>query len=196
MAVTDYKYPGTAANVTYGGYGAWDSPDYIKADDTNYSSILLNSTKNPTDYLTGTNFGFTSSYVPSGATINGIELVICRCCAIANATYDYELYLLKDGTPHGSNLASATKWPKGALAEATYGGSSNLCGGTWTQADVLDADFGFRLSCKSAISAQAGEISSVDYIKIRVYYTAGGSSPVFLPNIMKHNFIPPLIGGY
>lgn len=176
MAVTDYKYPGTAANVDNGGYYAWADTDFIKADDTNYAIAVISSTKNPTDYLTGTNFGFTSSYVPSGATINGIELVICRGCNIADATYDYELYLLKDGTPHGSNLASATKWPKGAPAEATYGGSSNLCGGTWTQADVLDADFGFRLSCKSAIAAKAGEYSSVDYIKIRVYYTAGGSS--------------------
>ena len=26
--------------------------------------------------------------------------------------------------------------------------------------------------------------------------TGGGGSPVFLPNIMKHNFIPPLIGGF
>ena len=176
MAVTDYKYPGTAANVINGGYGAWNNPDYIKADDTSYSATLIGTTKNATDYLTGTNFGFTSSYVPSGATINGIELVICRCCAKANATYDYELYLLKDGTPHGNNLASATKWPTGEPAEATYGGSSNLWGGTWTQADVLDADFGVRLSCKSAIAANPGEFSSVDYFKIRVYYTAGGAT--------------------
>ena len=176
MAVTDYKYPGTAANVSNGGYNSWDSPNAIKADDTSYSATLIGGTKNATDYLTGTNFGFTSSYVPSGATINGIELVICRDCAIANATYDYELYLLKDGTPHGNNLASATKWPTGAPAEATYGGSSNLWGGTWTQADVLDADFGVRLSCKSAIAANPGELSYVDYIKIRVYYTEGGAS--------------------
>ncbi len=107
----------------------WNYTDYIKADDTSYSYLIIGSTKNPTDYLTGTNFGFTSSYVPSGATINGIELVICRNCVIADATYDYELYLLKDGTPHGSNLASATKWPTGAPAEATYGGSGNLSGG-------------------------------------------------------------------
>ena len=176
MAVTDYKYPGTAANVTNGGYIVWGSPDAIKADDTSYSYVKIGTTKNPTDYLTGTNFGFTSSYVPSGATINGIELVICRSCGIADATYDYELYLLKDGTPHGNNLASATKWPTGAPAEATYGGSSNLWGGTWTQADVLDADFGVRLSCKSAISANPGELTYVDYFKIRVYYTAGGAS--------------------
>ena len=176
MAVTDYKYAGTAANVNNGGYMSWTDVNNIKADDTSYSAILISNAKNPTDYLTGTNFGFTSSYVPSGATINGIELVICRNCAIADATYDYELYLLKDGTPHGSNLASATKWPTGSPAEATYGGSSNLCGGTWTQADVLDADFGFRLSCKSAISAKPGELSYVDYFKIRVYYTAGGAS--------------------
>ena len=188
MAVTDYKYAGTAANVNNGGYCVWGSPDYIKADDTAYSSTLISNTKNPTDYLTGTNFGFTSSYVPSGATINGIELVICRACAIANATYDYELYLLKDGTPHGSNLASATKWPTGSPAEATYGGSSNLCGGTWTQADVLDADFGFRLSCKSAIAANPGEYTYVDYIKIRVYYTEGGAGSLPLKNVFGRPF--------
>ena len=188
MAVTDYKYAGTAANVNNGGYIAWGTPDAIKADDTDYSRALIGSTKNPTDYLTGTNFGFTSSYVPSGATINGIELVICRCCDIADATYDYELYLLKDGTPHGSNLASATKWPTGALAEATYGGSSNLWGGTWTQADVLDADFGFRLSCKSAIIAKAGEFSAVDYIKIRVYYTEGAAGSLPLKNVFGRPF--------
>ena len=193
MAVTDYKYAGTAANVNNGGYYAWSNHDAIKADDTNYSSVVIGNTKNPTDYLTGTNFGFTSSYVPSGATINGIELVICRGCAIANATYDYELYLLKDGTPHGSNLASATKWPTGAPAEATYGGSSNLCGGTWTQADVLDADFGFRLSCKSAIAANPGEISSVDYFKIRVYYTAGAAGSLPLKNVFGRPFHHMLI---
>ena len=193
MAVTDYKYPGTAANVTYGGYVVWNSPDSIKADDTAYSSALISTTKNPTDYLTGTNFGFTSSYVPSGATINGIELVICRSCWIADATYDYELYLLKDGTPHGSNLASATKWPKSSPAEATYGGSSNLCGGTWTQADVLDADFGFRLSCKSAISAKTGEFSAVDYFKIRVYYTEGGAAKAIPTHLFQKPFRHMLI---
>ena len=193
MAVTDYKYAGTAANVTNGGYFVWADTNAIKADDTNYSSVVIGSTKNPTDYLTGTNFGFTSSYVPSGATINGIELVICRSCVIANATYDYELYLLKDGTPHGSNLASATKWPTGSLAEATYGGSSNLCGGTWTQADVLDADFGVRLSCKSAINAAAGEVSYVDYIKIRVYYTAGAAGSLPLKNVFGRPFHHMLI---
>jgi len=188
MAVTDYKFPGTAANVANGGYAVWSHPDYAKADDTNYTSANTSS-KNNSDYLTLTNFGFTSSDIPAGATINGIEFVINRAHAEADNVYDVLLYLLKDGTQHGSNLASATKWPT-SLTDATYGGSTNLCGGSWTQADILDADFGFQLSIKATTKPASGKFSSVDFGKIRVYYTESGGGgivvPVFLYHYMNH----------
>jgi hypothetical protein len=187
MAVTDYKFPGTAANVANGGYAPWSSPDYAKTDDSNSASTSP-SKKNDSDYLTLTNFGFTSSDIPDGATINGIEFVINRNHDEANNVYDVLLYLLKNGTQHGSNLASATYWPT-SFTDATYGGSTNLCGGSWTQADILDADFGFQLSIKATADPGSGIVSRVDFGKIRVYYTEGAGGvtiPVFMYHYTHH----------
>ena len=65
MAVTDYKYAGTAANVDRGS-DAWSNPDYAKADDTNYSTVDYSYKNTYSDWLLLTNFGFTSSDIPSG----------------------------------------------------------------------------------------------------------------------------------
>ena len=180
MAVTDYKFPGTAANVSNGGYMGWDNVDNIKADDTNTARVLTSGTadKNPTDYLTATNFGFTSTDIPSGATINGIEFVINRHGSEANAQYDYQLYMLKAGTQHGDNLASATKWPR-SLTDATYGGATSLLGGTWAQTDIVGVTtFGFQLAIKNHLVSDLNEFTSVEHVKLRVYYTAGGGATV------------------
>ena len=193
MAVTDYKFAGTAAIVDRDSKPGWDNPDYAKAADASYA-VSKTSLKNTySDWLLLTNFGFTSSDIPSGSTINGIEFIINRRAPAANMIKDSALYLYDDGAV-GNNLASATNWPTnlGGI-EATYGGSTNMCGTSLTQADIVASTFGVMLS----VACGPSEVDQgyVDYIKIRVYYTAG-SSTVFLPNIMKHNFIPPLIGGY
>jgi hypothetical protein len=189
MAVTEYKYPGTAANVDNGGYKmTWSDVDNIKADDSEAALVLTSSTKNPTDYLTATNFGFTSTDIPSGATINGIEFVINRAGSEANSQYDYQLYMLKDGTQHGDNLASATKWPT-SLTDATYGGATSLLGGTWAQTDIVGVTtFGFQLAIKAAIASDVSELTYVEHVKLRVYYTeAGGVTiPVFMYHYTHH----------
>jgi hypothetical protein len=179
MAVTAYKYPGTAANVE-SGFAHWSNVDNIKADDSESALILTNITadKNPTDYLTATNFGFTSSDIPTGATINGIEFVINRMGSEADSQYDYQLYMLKSGTQHGDNLASATYWPT-SLTDATYGGATSLLGGTWAQTDIVGVTtFGFQLAIKNHITSGAGEFTYVEHVKLRVYYTESGSGPV------------------
>ena len=192
MAVTDWKYPGTAANVDNGGYYLWSNVDNIKADDSKSALALTNGAadKNPSDYLTATNFGFTSSDIPAGATINGIEFVINRCGSEADSQYDYQLYMLKAGTQHGDNLASATKWPT-SLTDATYGGATSLLGGTWAQTDIVGvSNFGFQLSIKNHIPSDPGEYTYVEHVKLRVYYTESGGGgivvPVFLYHYMNH----------
>ncbi len=189
MSVTEYKFAGTAANVDRDEKVQWSDPDFAKADDTSYATCAPHKDTYG-DWLRLTNFGFTSGDIPDGATINGIEFVINRYCNTANSMSDSALYLYDDGAV-GSNLASATKWPTTA-EDATYGGATNMCGTTLAQTDIVASTFGVQLS---VAKSNVGE-GYVDYIKIRVYYTAGGGSPVFLPNIMKHNFIPPLIGGF
>jgi hypothetical protein len=190
MAVTEYKYPGTAANVNNGGYTSWSDVNNIKADDSASAFICTSgqADKNPTDYLTATNFGFTSTDIPSGATINGIEFVINRQGSEADSQYDYQLYMLKAGTQHGDNLASATKWPT-SFTDATYGGATSLLGGTWAQTDIVGVTtFGFQLAIKNHIASDVGEVTSVEHVKLRVYYTeAGGVTiPVFMYHYTHH----------
>jgi hypothetical protein len=191
MAVTEYKFPGTAANVDNGEYYAWSNVDNIKADDSDSARVLTNgkADKNPSDYLTATNFGFTSTDIPSGATINGIEFVINRKGSEADSQYDYQLYMLKAGTQHGDNLASATYWPT-SLTDATYGGASSLLGGTWAQTDIVGVStFGFQLAIKNHINSDPGEYTYVEHVKLRVYYTEGAGGvtiPVFMYHYTHH----------
>lgn len=188
MAVTDYKFPGTAANVENEGHSPWSNYDNIKADDTSSASCQTDSSpdKFPSDYLTATNFGFTSTDIPSGATINGIEFVINRQGSEADSQYDFQLYMLKAGTQHGDNLASATKWPT-SLTDATYGGATSLLGGTWAQTDIVGvSNFGFQIAIKNHIKPDLGEWALVEHVKLRVYYTEGGGGGVVIPVFMYH----------
>lgn len=191
MAVTDWKYPGTAENVDNGGYYLWSGVDNIKANDSDSALTCTNGTadKNPSYYLTATNFGFTSSDIPTGATINGIEFVINRQGSEADSQYDYQLYMLKAGSQHGDNLASATKWPT-SLTDATYGGATSLLGGTWAQTDIVGvSNFGFQLAIKNHIKSDSGEFTYVEHVKLRVYYTEAGGGvalPVFMFHYMNH----------
>lgn len=78
MAVTDYKFAGTAANAdrtSCNDSTGWVNPNNAKADDTNYAND--GPAKNAFGrWLRLTNYGFSSSDIPDGATINGIEFVV------------------------------------------------------------------------------------------------------------------------
>jgi len=173
MAVTDWKYPGTAANVTESTNAPWANPNYAKADDTSYSYGYLKNAV--TDTLRLTNYGFTSSDIPSGATINGVEIVsgISGEQNVGSCT-DSIFYLRKSSGQTGNNIASAVTWPGTngtVISERTYGGSTDMSGTSLTQSDIVASTFGLdlRVSCGSGGGY-------VDYIKIRVYYTEGGAS--------------------
>ena len=64
---------------------------------------------------------------------------------------------------------------------------------TWTQIDALIA--GDSLT-NYATDGKNYKATYCYQLWVEVDYGESGSSTVFLPNIMKHNFIPPLIGGY
>jgi len=183
MAVTDYKFPGTAASVDRDAKIEWGTPDNAKADDTNYATS--GGSKNTyTDWLRLTNFGFSSSDIPDGSTINGIEFEINRYGSAADSVNDSALYLYANGQV-GNNLASATKWPTSVEA-ATYGGATDMCGTTLSQADIVANTFGVQLSTRNSATSVT---AYVDYIKIRVYYTAAGGGvalPVFMFHYMNH----------
>jgi hypothetical protein len=119
------------------------------------------------------NFGFTSTDIPSGATIDGIELVYQRSEGSSTDNVETKaLRIVKGGTISSTNKAIAGEWPTTATNETIGGGATELWGETWVDTDIAgNTNFG--------IAIQAGTIGSgttpdgfIDYVKMRVHYTA------------------------
>lgn len=168
MSVTGWKYPGTTANVAFSGTD-WSNHAYVKADDTNYASVIVDG-KTGSNLLTCTNYGF-SSDILSGATINGIEAIICKYASASGKAGDGRFSITKDASIYvGNDLASVSNWPTGSPSEITYGDATNLWGSTLTQSEIVATTFGVMLYINPVTFT-----AYVDYIKIRVYYTAGAA---------------------
>ncbi|WP_281321928.1 HYR domain-containing protein [Flavobacterium aestivum] len=158
---------GAGADNAAVGTGIWTTPGNITTAGTPYATQNLASNAT-THYLQGSNYGFA---IPAGAVINGITVTINRQVATTTNMTDTTVRLVKGGTVVGSNLASGTSWPN-AFGTATYGGTSNLWGTTWTAADINATTFGVVLSGTST-SGSTRQVD-VDYMRITVTYTANG----------------------
>jgi hypothetical protein len=165
MAVTGWKTPGTCINVVVGG-GAWANPANAKSSDDAYAISSIAKLGN-SDWLQATDFGFTDGDIPSGATIDGIEVKIEHHGGSTNVN-DVELYLRKTGAGKvGDNKASAAKW---AISdeEITYGGAADPWGTTWVDTDFKTIFFG--VDHLQAFATPNADTAYVDCISIRVYY--------------------------
>jgi len=165
--------------TTYGhtqdvGSAVWVDPQNIQAADTNYASSTIPMFSN---YLVATDFDFS---IPDTAIIEGIKVTVRRVASSGagyNGIWDRFLYLTKDGTSDtGSNRAnSASVWSIDWVT-ATYGGSSDLWGTTWTPAEINSDNFGFRLHIYNNYGTPL--MAYVDYITITVYHTCtDGTDP-------------------
>jgi hypothetical protein len=168
MATTDYKFAGTVANVNDSGVD-WTNPNNVKATDNVFATV---DAKESSNYLRLTNFGFTSSDVPAGATVNGIEVVVKRKAdqnGSNNYINDTKIFLRNGAAAQvGDNKASASKWPT-SNTEVTYGGGADTWNASLAQTDIVDTDFGLDFEVNNASA-----IASVDSIKIRITYTESG----------------------
>ena len=183
MADTGFLYPGTTENYDI-GCPSWANTDNIKSSNDTGSTCTVDKDVNTglSDNLIGSNF---SSGIPSGATIDGIEVVIRRKAAAASVIYDNVLKCVIGHTAQGSNYASATKYGTG-YEDITYGGATDKWGWSPTQANMVDSSFGIQLSV-ATISSTA-YAANVDYIKIKIYYTAGGGATLPLKNVFSRPF--------
>jgi uncharacterized membrane protein SpoIIM required for sporulation len=162
-------YPVTGVSVSSGaGTIAWTTPGNITADD-NVDALVVLSSGAISEYLQGTNFGFT---IPAGAVIKGIVVTIGRSSS-GNGTapiQDYSVMLVKNGTPIGTNNASlGVKWPANhSEAPYSYTPIDPLWGTTWTATDINANNFGVVLSVINPDTAERSAF--VDYINITVSY--------------------------
>ena len=165
-------FAGTGTNVTGVGTVAWSSPGNIISDGGGSATASKGTPDGTvtTNYLQGTSFGFN---IPSGATINGIQVSINRFASVSAGSdnvQDNVVSLIKAGTVTGDNKSAAGNWATATTTVASYGGASDLWGTTWTPAQINASDFGVALSVN--ITRDNGTVTaSVDYISVTVSYT-------------------------
>jgi len=122
----------------------------------------------PTQYLKATNYGFA---LPGPAEIVGIEVNIERHC-LGGTIHDERVRIVKGGVVGSTERALGATWPTGTDAVATYGGSSDLWGETWTPADINANGFGVALSV-----VDGADLALVDHMTITVYYSLCAATP-------------------
>lgn len=168
-----------STNNSIGSY-AWSNPSYSQGSNNSYASfgVLLGLFGTATsNYLVVSNPGFT---LPAGATICGITVDIERSAGglgLGASVTDQSVKIVKGGVIGGSEHASGTAWP-GADAYASYGGSSDKWGLTWTAADINSSGFGVAVSGKLSTGLAGLFLSAqIDHIRIKVHYSIP-STPV------------------
>lgn len=167
--------PGSAASDSSIGTKAWGTPSNILADDGTAcnSAGQSSATVVYTYYLKATNFGFS---IPSGATINGVEVVWQTSRARADGTAkDYVCKLVKGGTIQGDDKAVGTDLTT-SYVNYSYGGASDLWGLSLADSDVNASDFGAAISYEYSGNGTNNQIIRVDYMTITVTYTEGSGT--------------------
>lgn len=178
---TGYTLPSTGTTAS-GNDGNWANASNITADNTYYATVTL-SEGDESNYLEGKDFGFS---IPSTATIDGIE-VQYKTYAVddEDPQWGYSK-LLKAGSPVGtSNPSRGTAYPS-SLSTYTYGSSTSLWGTTWTPSDINDSGFGTYLSVIG--DDRYDDEFRVYFVKVKVYYTDGGTSATQEAGTLGINF--------
>ena len=176
MASQGPNLPGTASTDNSVGVISWSDIDQIKNDTSNTIASVYSGSGSyqKSEYIKGTNYGFT---IPTGSTINGIEVTIEEGRNNYALAYEDEVKIIKANGAYGTQN-KATNTLSTALNVYTLGGASDLWGEAWTASDINDTDFGVALSVKVLTVFKYPAPAFVGYIKIKVYYTEGVSAAV------------------
>ena len=111
---------------------------------------------------------FSSLSIPAGATINGIEIL---AEAASNTGPNEPTMLIWNGSSWSSALSNNGTWGKSVTTiDPAWGSSSNLWGLAWNATTA--AAIQIKMDSSSITS---GRRLFVDYIKVRVTYTAAAS---------------------
>ena len=150
--------------------------------------------RNPSTTTTKTDLYDLTNHTTQSGTINSVTVKLYAKYVLsgttAGTTYVKPLIRVSD-TNYGDNQALTDTVALYSQTWTTNPYTSEAW--TWTQIDALIA--GDSLT-NYATDAKNYKATYCYQLWVEVAYGESGSSTVFLPNIMKHNFIPPLIGGY
>ena len=150
------------------GTSAWTNTGFAATSNDTYAVVSPGGLA--TQYLAATNFGFS---IPAGAVIDGIAVAIERQSS-GGTIEDSSVLIVKSGTLTGMDHALPGTWPT-MDAVANYGGTTDLWGETWTEADINAANFGVGISVIDNVDA-----AGVDAISITVTYSLCGDNQIGL----------------
>jgi hypothetical protein len=151
------KAPGTCANTTLYGY-AWADVNNVKTSNDVYSTNTP-PVSSFTDYIECTNFGFTLS---ATSVIQSITVSIESKASAASGGYIINAELIKNGTPIGYDLTSASLTN---ITDSTTDIAGVLWGTTWLYSDINASTFGVRIRVKTDYLSKT---ISIDAITITV----------------------------
>lgn len=165
------NYVGTCT----GNWGV-SSGAFIGPPDGSYADTAVGDGIAQSPPLVGTNFGFSTGT----QTVLGIQASVPSFIAsetgIVNATL--KMFLTKDGVhPYGTAISYSGL--STSLRTYTFGGKTNLWGGTWTLADISSANFGVLLYVTDPGGGTLGTNVAnidVDSCGITVYVNPGTGS--------------------
>mgnify|MGYP003661137145 CR=1 FL=1 len=144
------------------------------------NTSFFNSTSTDTEYS-----GFSGLSIPSGATINGIEVIIdATSNSVPLATS------VNNGSSYSANKATNGLPGKSfATIDPCWGSSSDLWGLSWTPATAAAIVLRFDWSTMTS-----GRVIAFDHIQIRVTFTAAASATVHSVNTVAEANIAAIKG--
>lgn len=169
----------TSVSVTFSETVDWTDPANAATSDTNYATVDLGP--GDTSYaLWFTDFDFTNSDVPLGATIVGalFEVQVSQTGAGADAAVISRASLVYDGSELSSfldnlgfNAGNFPFTPDGTGSYWPLGDPTDTGGASVTQSMVVDASFGVGIKFSGGSNSS---IVSVDHGQLTIYYTVSG----------------------
>ena len=161
MADTGFKTTGAVVST-----GTW----------SNMTTTRINTADNSRATMTGTTFAVATlnNYtfgIPSGATINGIEVNTEFSTSAVASTATLQISLSWDNGTNYTTAKSDTVTGSTTDKNSTMGGSADTWGRSWTDTEFANGTFLVKVEGKSS---QAFNNCRLDFLQIKVYYTASG----------------------
>jgi hypothetical protein len=117
-------------------------------------------------FLLASNFGFN---IPGSATIEGVKVEVIRMSSASPDIKDSIAQIITGGNA-GNNHADSTAWTP-APVTIIYGDSADVWGLALIADSVNSINFGFRIMIRNGSASPAFTPSSIDNIKMTVYYS-------------------------
>ncbi len=161
----------TVGDTTYGSDVSvdWTGPTLVAEGSSGIAATASLSASRQTHRLDVTNWGITTSNIPSGSTILGISASVLWSVGNAGRTVsELQIRLIKGGSPSGDNKA-ANSSSSTTYATNTFGGAADLWGNTFTDTDIRSSGFGLAIQYSRA--ANPATDVRVDLVGLTIYFS-------------------------